>query len=155
VFHTVFCASESVPPGKLFAHWMIETVAFDETPQFDPPFDDLEEGDWSAIGVIYDEAKRPIQFIRYTGNECREHVGAAIETLRDRGFFGERPDLVERLQGIRQAIVIEFDELLAHEDVWEFLDIIETRLARELDGMIFNADEGFFDGHNKPLCAFS
>jgi hypothetical protein len=46
-------------------------------------------------------------------------------------------------------------ETAAFEDVWVFLDIVEMRLAKELGGIIFASDEGFFDERNHPLCCFS
>jgi hypothetical protein len=154
VFHTLFCAKESIPSAQDFAEWAIEAAAFDDIPRFEPPFDELGAGEWSSIDVVYDAAKRPVQFVRYTGGHVGEHVDAAVEMLAMRGFEG-RGDLLERLRRSKQVVLIEFDELLADEEVWEFLDVIETRLARELDGIIFSADEGFFNGHNQPLCAFS
>lgn len=39
--------------------------------------------------------------------------------------------------------------------IWEFLDVMETYLAEELDGVIYTSEEGFFDADNKPIRAFS
>jgi hypothetical protein len=50
--------------------------------------------------------------------------------------------------------ISEFDEALPSEDIWEFLDIMETYIAEELDGVIYSFDEGFFELNNKPILAF-
>jgi hypothetical protein len=53
------------------------------------------------------------------------------------------------------VLVIEFDELLGADEVWELLDFVEARACRELDGVAYAEDEGFFDGHNESIVAFS
>jgi hypothetical protein len=156
VFHTVFCHSSEAPNGQVFAHWCIEVaVVFDESVTFSPPFEQLDRTDWTAIEVIYDPAKRPIQFERLTGARCAALVEGAIELLRDRGFYRMQADLVAQLQRSKQAFSIEFDELLGSDDIWEFLDLVECRLATDLDGVIEDPEKGFFDRDNRPLCAFS
>jgi hypothetical protein len=34
------------------------------------------------------------------------------------------------------------------------LDVVEARLARELDGVTYSYDEGVFDSHNQAICTF-
>jgi hypothetical protein len=154
MFHMVFCRSERVPDGQDLANWIMDIAAFDEIPRFEPPFEQLA-GDFTVLEVYYDEQKRPVQFERYMGEECAECVEGAVEVLRDRGYYREKSELVARLRESKQAFAIEFDELLADEGVWELLDVIEARLARELDGVIDAEDEGFFDGEDQPLVKFS
>ncbi|MGN6104318.1 MAG: hypothetical protein ACTHU0_04380 [Kofleriaceae bacterium] len=137
------------------ANWVMDAAAFEEIPEFDPPFASLERTDWRAIAVIYDRTKRPVQILRYTGDACAPRVESAVTTLRERGYLHTQADLIARLREAKQVFAIELDELLADEEVWELLDSLEARIARELDGIIYADDEGFFDGSNRPLCKFS
>jgi hypothetical protein len=155
MFHTVFCRSERTPTGQEVANWVMDAAAFDDLPTFSPPFDELAGAGWGAIEVIYDEAKRPVQILRHQGAACAPHVDEALATLKSRGFFGAQPELVARLRETRLVLLVEFDEMLASDEVWELLDFVEARACRELDGVAYSEDEGFFDGANQPICAFS
>lgn len=152
MFHFVFCRDGRGINGSDFAERCEETVAFDRF-EFDPDVADSDAA-WAVVDVIFDPQKRPIQFARHIGGECIPLVNAAIANLAERGFLSMADDLVSRLRETSQVFEIEFDEMFADDDVWEFLDIMETYFASERDGVIYTADEGFFDEDNRPLRAF-
>jgi hypothetical protein len=152
VFHFVYCRDGRGISGRAFAERCEETVAFEEL-GFEPPIAELDS-EWTAVDAVYDRGKRPIQFARHVGGECVRFVDAAIAKLTERGFAQSSGELIARLKATNQVFEIEFDEMLADDDVWEFLDIIETYFASERDGLIYTADEGFFDEDNKPVRAF-
>lgn len=54
------------------------------------------------------------------------------------------PGVVEQLRRTRQVVSLEFDPDSFDDDGWELLDVLQSWLARELEGLVV-VDDGIYD----------
>jgi hypothetical protein len=146
MFHVVYCRSRRELLDHELAGWIFEAAAFDEMPRLDPP-----GGNARAFEVIYDERKRPLQLVHVSGERLAARVNELIDEAEE---ACDDPALIARLRDTAQAISIEIDEVGATEEAWELLEDLDTRIARELDGVIHVPGEAVQDADGHVLCSF-
>jgi hypothetical protein len=123
---------------------------------FEPPIDERNRVDpeWSSFTVRYDPKKRRI-VVRHLTSDAE--LAPILEDLRDM-ISGAEPDarrgeVVERLDSLAQAYTFELPDDLP-DDVWEMLDMTESFIARERDGIVI-AEDGAYDANLKPIMKWS
>lgn len=106
--------------------------------------EDAEGGAWLLIDVP--GAARPVTVLRDTDEDA---VSAAVdEELAGRD--GVPDDLAATLRRTCQIISFEFAPDEEESDLWELLDILQSLLARRLDGLVL-AEDGIYDAELQRL----
>lgn len=101
---------------------------------------------WRRIVVTIPGAAKPIVLLRDTDPDT-------VSVLRDEQL-AEHDDapqpVLDRLRSARQVLSFEVFPETLDDDGWELLDILESYLARELDGVIV-AEDAIYDADLQPL----
>lgn len=146
-FIRVFCRNPAPVTRAELARFVHDGVYFDRQPTFEPA-DALQRraGDeWNSFEIIYDPDKRPIVLWRtVAGDLLSNEVAEAIDALSSPGTLA-LPGLVDRLLGTSVIYTFEVNEGTLTDDAWVMLDTLESHLARSYEGIVYAADDGFFD----------
>jgi hypothetical protein len=151
----VFCRSGGTITRRQVAEWIEEGAVLGARPVFDPEptAPSAEAPDWDYMEITYNRKRRPIVIERVA--EPGEVAESAEETVEwmERYAPDEPPrELVDALRESRQMFVFEVGAELP-EKAWELVDIAQSFVARELDGLVA-ADEGIFDPDLQPLLRY-
>lgn len=157
LFLRVLCrAPEPVTPKEL-ATFIRDGWFFDEPVRFEPALEGAwaTESRWKSIEIHYQAGKRPVLIEHLFDSErVAEEVKEALDAVRLAGLAHQQAALVANIRTCRQVFLFEVDPLGATDECWMMLDATEAFLARERDGVIFVAGEGFYDATLQPLCTF-
>jgi hypothetical protein len=131
----VFGSSDTAVAADEIADTVDEAWYGDEPPQVERPGDG-----WSRLTIELPEAGRPIVLHRDIG-------GASVTTMVDEQL-AEHPDLpaavADRLRRTSQVISLEIFPETVDDDGWELLDVLQSVLARRIDGLVVT-DDGVYD----------
>ncbi len=131
---------------------------FDESPQIEVkqhPENSHREG-WEFINIHYQADKRPIS-IQITPKDqlLREEIAEALAFLNQPNQGQQQQQLIQKISSSQQLIAIEIDAPGLPDSAWEMLDCLEAYLAKELSGLIYAPDDGFYDEFLQPIYQFS
>jgi hypothetical protein len=157
LFLRVLCrALEPVTPREL-ATFIRDGWFFEEPVRFEPAPDGMwaTEPRWKRIEIHYQSGKRPV-LVEHLFDSARvaEEVEEALEAARSASPAQQQVALVECIHACRQVFLFEVDPLGATGECWMMLDATKAFLAREREGVIFVAGEGFYDAALQPICTF-
>lgn len=96
--------------------------------------------DWRRMVITLPGASRPITLHRDNGTDT-------VSTMRDEQLTerdGAPEQVVQRLRDTRQVLSFEVFPEALDDDGWELLDVLESHLARTLDGLVIT-DDGVYD----------
>jgi hypothetical protein len=144
-FLRVFCRSSRAITRREIARFIVEGYFFDEKPSFEPSPESeagLDEN-WRRFDIHYHPEKRPVILFKDVAEKMLQ--GEIKEILEELAPPPVPEVVVKALHASQQVIAIEIDQLHLTDDAWEMVDILEAFLARELDGIIYAPDDGFFD----------
>lgn len=145
-FLRVFCRSSALVTPAELAQFILDGIFF-EQPRFDPP-DALERTageDWESLAIFYDREMRPIVLWRTSaGPLLAEDIAEATDALSSADTL-YATDLADRLAGTSVIYAFEVNESTLTDDAWNMLDALEAHLARQYDGIVYAAGDGFFD----------
>jgi hypothetical protein len=149
LFLNIFCRSDAPVTRSELARLAEEAWYGDEPLTFDPPAG-TEEADrvgWERFEITLPGASRPIIVHRDVGAEAvKEFVEEELEE-----WGSTLPSDVSRHLGdTRQVIGLEVFPDDLGDDGWELLDVIESNLARRLDGVVVTSD-GIYDSSLRLL----
>lgn len=157
LFIYVFCQGESPISAREIIGFIDEGAYFEPSPTFrlEPASAQADDASWTEMKIEYKARKRPVILQRESrAEEFMEEVEEAIEALHTFKLAKKHEDLVARLKGTRQLIVFELDARGTTEECWEMVDNLESWIARERNGLIYVAGEGFYDAELQPICKF-
>ena len=153
-FIRIFCQSErGISPSEI-TEFIRNGYYFDESPQIEikqnPDNSHLDR--CSFINIHYQADKRPIS-IQFTLNEQlhREEIAEAIAFLNRSNQGQQQQEIIQKISTSQQLIAIEVDAPALPDSAWEMLDCLEAYLAKELSGLIYAPDDGFYDEFLQPL----
>ena len=151
----IMCRSEKPLTRNQISAWTVEVAVLGPKPQIIPPVGDPEgdDPDWEYLEITYRKKKRPIQIHRVTtAANVRERVGEILETMEHEDVVSDYPDIVARLKETRQYFWIELGFNVS-EHGWELIDITQSFIAQELDGIVVS-DEGIFNAGLEPIIRY-
>lgn len=134
-FLSIFAASGALPSAADLRSVAEDAWYGDETLSFGPG-----AGRGGILTVRLPDAGRPITV-------SAESDPATVAVMVDEQL-SERDavpaDVVEQLRRTRQVVSLEIDPDSVDDDGWELLDVLQSWLARELDGLVV-VDDGIYD----------
>ncbi|HEY9742726.1 MAG TPA: hypothetical protein V6C90_19755 [Coleofasciculaceae cyanobacterium] len=81
----------------------------------------------------------------------QQEIEETIEIIRKSGQLNQQQNLVEKLADSQQVIAIEIDYSGLTDAAWEMLDCLEAYLAKELSGIVYAPNDGFYDENLQPI----
>ncbi|OLB81730.1 MAG: hypothetical protein AUI14_02500 [Actinobacteria bacterium 13_2_20CM_2_71_6] len=147
-FHNIFCRSADPFSRADLAVFVSESWYGDGDPRFEPGRDDV--ADWDRLTVTLPGVARPLLFLHDTRPEdVQEMVQEAVEKLG-----GKAQSVLDHLRETVQMIGVELSPTAMTEDAWEMLDIVQAKICRRLDGIVF-APDGVYDKDLQLIVAVS
>ena len=157
-FLRVFCQDSKLLKTDKIIDFINQGYFFEQLPDFKikNTIANAEEINWETITVLYDRTKRPVRIERIIDAELiQQEVLEIINHLKGSNF-NPQPDLIYKLATSiyklatsKQVIVLEVDPVGLTDAGWEMLDCLESYLAKNLSGLIYAPDQGFFDSNLK------
>lgn len=152
----VYCRSKNPLTRSQIANWVDEVAVLGAEPRFVPAPDDPESGepDWDFMEIVHAPRKRPI-LVHRIGDTAAvgESVGETVDWMERYAPGEPPPHLVERVRASQQVFVFELSANLS-EEAWELVDVAQSYIARELDGVVA-AEDGIYDADLQPLLKYS
>jgi hypothetical protein len=153
-FLRVLCQSPQLVPSNEIIDFIRDGWYFDEPPHFEvqPSAEAQDETHWKFITVHYQEDKRPVRIeLNLNDQLLQQEIEETIEVIRKSGKLNQQQNLIEKLAASKQIIAIEIDHSGLTDAAWEMLDCLEAYLAKELSGIVYAPDDGFYDENLQPI----
>jgi hypothetical protein len=147
-FIRIICTKSRVITRRELANFIIEGAYFDNEPRFRPTPESTESADeaWGSLVVHYDPERRPIEFERNAADAVhRQEIEELLFILEVSKDTKIKRRIQEHLKDTKQIYAIEINPDGLTDDCWEMLDNVESFIAREVGGIIYTSDEGFYD----------
>jgi|GEM_PF-1532097 len=96
----------------------------------------------------YEDGKSPVHMAVHGQDDYfKQHVQELLFVLNLPAPSEKKRRVSEQLSASVNLLRLTFNrnELGDEDDVWEFMDVLEARVAQEFDGMIHTDDEIFYD----------
>lgn len=145
-FFNIFCRSENPLTRAELGEFAMESWYGEELLVFDPSLSDEASRsiEWRSFEIALPHKKRPIAIQRDIESAAvTEMVDETLGELESKVI----PVVSNHLAETRQVIGLEIFPEEFDDDAWELLDVIESYLARQCNGLIVT-DDGVY---NKDL----
>lgn len=141
-WHEIFCKSTSPVTRALIADAASETWYGEGVLQFSPERGDssIDDSEWDRLTVNVPGLARPILFSRGVGDSLLQGL---LEDIEDKA--GDLPkNIQDGITGASQVIGVEFFPEYMDDDSWEMLDLVQSFVMRQADGILLTPD-GIYD----------
>jgi hypothetical protein len=142
-FIRIFCqSSDEITPQNII-DFIGDGVFCDPTPRFE--IQDIAGHSW-VIDIIYDPNKRPIRVAQnWVNEEWQIEITETLDVLAAVGVSELQQELSKYVARTRQVIAFEIDVVGLTEDGWECASVLESIIAKRLNGIIFADGDAFYD----------
>ncbi len=153
-FLRVFCQSPQLVPSNEITDFIRDGWYFDEPPNFEvqPSADAEDETHWKFITLHYQTNKHPVRIeLNVNDQPLQQEIDEAIDIMSQSGQLNQQQDLIQKLATTKQVIATEIDYSGLTDAAWELLDCLEAYLAKELSGIVYAPEDGFYDENLQPI----
>jgi hypothetical protein len=111
--------------------------------------------DWTVIDAFAGDDEPLLRITRLDDKDVR-HVRAEIrQQAAKRAVHPTQTAAINsRLGSLVHGVMLDFNAHTLDEDGWSSLELLEAKLAGELDGITYSYVDGVFDRDNEPICEF-
>lgn len=147
----IVCRSDKNLEWATIQDFILEGIYFDSAPSFS------NNTSRNCLTVTYEAGMQPILIEIQRKNtsvvdEELEELKTLVESIEGLNI---RERLEHHLSETCQIVWVEFNQDQITDEIWALLDSLEAWIAKELNGIVFAPNDGFFDEHLRVIYRFN
>lgn len=143
-YFRIICTSDTKITVDEIIQFLQDGFFIEQPPQYVRDRDEIYDG--GRLLIIHDPQKRPIIVAGNLQDELfQREIDEFLEVLERVTDEDAKTQLRMHLTQSKQIIAIEIAPQNLSQDAWHMLDSLEAYFARQLQGIVYAPDDGFFD----------